>query len=91
MGGSDMVVTNLKVETVTSETIISETMTYNLMKRARKHRAVAETLCHERSSRSHLIFKLSITVTSSVTTESCRGTLNLVDLAGSENVKESGS
>ena len=86
MGGSDMVVTNLKVETVTSETMI-----YNLMKRARKHRAVAETLCHERSSRSHLIFKLSITVTSSVTTESCRGTLNLVDLAGSENVKESGS
>ena len=91
MGGSDMVVTNLKVETVTSETIISETMIYNLMKRARKHRAVAETLCHERSSRSHSIFKLTITGTSSVTTEHCRETLNLVDLAESENVKESGS
>ena len=53
-------------------------MIYNLMRRARKQRAVAETLCNERSSRSHSIFMLRIIG-------------NLVDLAGSEKIKESGS
>ena len=84
--GADMFVTNLKIETVTLELMI-----YNLMRRARKQRAVAETLCNERSSRSHSIFMLRIIGTNSVTTESCCGTLNLVDLAGSEKIKESGS
>jgi len=84
--GSDIYVTNLKVENVNSEAQI-----YNLLNRARKHRAVAETLCNERSSRSHSVFMLKITGSNAVTTESCCGTLNLVDLAGSERVKESGS
>ena len=84
--GADMFITNLKIETVTSELMI-----YNLMRRARKQRAVAETLCNERSSRSHSIFMLRITGTNSVTTESCCGILNLVYLAGSERIKESGS
>lgn len=84
--GSDVYVTNLKVEDVTSEGQIS-----SLLKRARKHRAVAETLCNERSSRSHSVFMLKISGSNSVTTESCTGTLNLVDLAGSERIKDSGS
>lgn len=84
--GSDIYVTNLKVEDVTSEGQIS-----NLLRRARKHRAVAETLCNERSSRSHSVFLLKISGSNSVTTESCTGTLNLVDLAGSERIKDSGS
>ena len=71
--GAGMFVTNLKIETVTLELMI-----YNLMRRARKQRAVAETLCNERSSRSHSIFMLRIIG-------------NLVDLAGSEKIKESGS
>ena len=66
-------------------------MIYNLMRRARKQRAVGEALCDERSSRSHSILMLRITGTNSMTTESCCGTLNLVDLAGSEKIKESGS
>jgi len=84
--GTDVYVTNLKTENVESESEIN-----SLLKRARKHRAVAETLCNERSSRSHSVFMLKITGSNKVTTESCCGTLNLVDLAGSERVKESGS
>lgn len=84
--GSDVYVTNLKTENVTSESEIA-----SLLRRARKHRAVAETLCNERSSRSHSVFMLKISGTNMNTTESCCGTLNLVDLAGSERVKESGS
>jgi len=84
--GADVYVTNLKSETVTSEAQI-----FSLLKRARKHRAVAETLCNERSSRSHSVFMLKISGSNEKTTENCCGTLNLVDLAGSERVKDSGS
>merc|ERR1719471_2196122 len=84
--GSDVHVTNLKVEEVTSEDQIE-----NIIKRARKNRAWAKTLCNERSSRSHSVFMLRIEGQNSKTLESCCGTLNLVDLAGSERVKESGS
>lgn len=83
---SDLHVTNLKVEEVTSESQIS-----NLLKRASKHRAQAKTLCNERSSRSHSVFTLKLEGFNSATTETSQGTLNLVDLAGSERIKESGN
>merc|ERR1712218_141313 len=63
----------------------------NMIRRARKNRAWAKTLCNERSSRSHSVFRLRIEGHNSKSSESCCGTLNLVDLAGSERVKESGS
>ena len=44
--GTDIHVTNLKVEEVTSEGQIS-----SMIRRARKNRAQAKTLCNERSSR----------------------------------------
>merc|ERR1719213_46279 len=84
--GSDLHVTNLKVEEVTSESQIA-----SMIKRARKNRAWAKTLCNERSSRSHSVFMLRIEGHNTATTETCCGTLNLVDLAGSERVKDSGS
>jgi len=84
--GSDVYVTNLKIEPVTTEAEIS-----CMLKKARKHRAVAETQCNERSSRSHSVFMLRISGLNKVTTETCSGTLNLVDLAGSERIKDSGS
>jgi len=84
--GTDIHVTNLKVEEVTSESQIS-----SMIKRARKNRAWAKTLCNERSSRSHSVFMLRIEGHNTATTETCCGTLNLVDLAGSERVKDSGS
>ena len=73
--GSDVHVTNLKVEEVTSEDQIE-----NIIKRARKNRAWAKTLCNERSSRSHSVFMLRIEGQNSKTLESCCGTLNLVSL-----------
>jgi len=63
----------------------------NLLRRAKKARAVAATNCNERSSRSHSVFILKIQGSNAKTGESCVGSLNLVDLAGSERLKESGS
>ena len=63
----------------------------NLLRRAKKARAVAATNCNERSSRSHSVFILKIQGSNSKTGESCVGSLNLVDLAGSERLKDSGS
>ena len=63
----------------------------NLLRRAKKARAVAATNCNERSSRSHSVFILKIQGSNAKTGESCVGSLNLVDLAGSERLKDSGS
>ena len=71
--GSDMHVTNLKVEEVTNEDQIE-----SMIKRARKNRAWAKTLCNERSSRSHSVFMLKIEGLNTKTSETCCGTLNLV-------------
>jgi len=84
--GTDVHVTNLRVEEVSNEGQIEA-----IIEKARKNRAWAKTLANERSSRSHSVFILKITGQNSATSESCCGTLNLVDLAGSERVKESGS
>ena len=63
----------------------------NLLRRAKKARAVAATNCNERSSRSHSVFILKIQGSNAKTGENCVGSLNLVDLAGSERLKDSGS
>ena len=73
--GSEVHVTNLKMEEVTNEDQIE-----NMIRRARKNRAWAKTLCNERSSRSHSVFMLRIEGHNSKTAESCCGTLNLVSL-----------
>ncbi|KAI8813311.1 KIFC1-like kinesin [Cladochytrium replicatum] len=63
----------------------------DLLKRASHNRAVAATLCNERSSRSHSVFTLRLCGQNSVTDETCEGLLNLIDLAGSERLSSSGS
>ncbi|XP_005102127.1 carboxy-terminal kinesin 2 isoform X2 [Aplysia californica] len=85
-GDSDVYVSGLTVVDVTSEDKV-----LNLLRKATENRAVAETKCNERSSRSHSVFQLRLTGENSITGESCKGILNLVDLAGSERVKDSGS
>ena len=45
-----------------------------LLVRAGKNRAVATTLCNERSSRSHSVFQLRLKGTNNKTSESCHGT-----------------
>lgn len=57
----------------------SEAQVFQLIKKAETNRAVAETNCNERSSRSHSIFQIKLP----------SSTLNLVDLAGSERLNHS--
>ena len=45
-----------------------------LLKTASKNRAVGETQCNERSSRSHSVFRLRINGTNTITSETCAGT-----------------
>ncbi|XP_064634725.1 carboxy-terminal kinesin 2-like [Lineus longissimus] len=83
---NEVVVTNLTLVDVKTQEQV-----HTLLTNASHNRAVAETKCNERSSRSHSVFRMKITGNNSVTGESCVGNLNLVDLAGSERLKESGS
>ena len=75
--GTDVYVTNLRVEEVLNEDQIEF-----IIKKARKNRAWAKTLANERSSRSHSVFMLKIEGFNSATSESCCGTLNLVSFFG---------
>lgn len=79
-------VANLTEVNVTSAEQISQ-----LIRCARKNRAVAATKCNEHSSRSHSVFRLDIVGHNSHSGLGCRGRLNLVDLAGSERLSESQS
>ncbi|CAN7943298.1 unnamed protein product, partial [Ixodes pacificus] len=81
-----MMVTNATKTTVTSP---EQASIYELLRRARKHRAVGATQCNEHSSRSHSVFQLRITGTNRRTGVGSRGLLNLVDLCGSERLEES--
>ncbi|BFZ10060.1 hypothetical protein BsWGS_13099 [Bradybaena similaris] len=85
-GETDVYVPNLTIVDVNTESKV-----LSLLKTAGKNRAVAETKCNDRSSRSHSVFQMRLTGSNSITGEACKGMLNLVDLAGSERIKESGS
>jgi kinesin family member C1 len=63
----------------------------DLLRRASHNRAVAATLCNERSSRSHSVFQLRIEGKNHATGAVATGLLNLIDLAGSERLASSGS
>lgn len=56
---------------------------------AKAKRAVAETMCNEKSSRSHCIFQINITGQNTHTGAERKGALNLIDLAGSERLSKS--
>ncbi len=62
---------------------------YDVLAVAANKRAVAETQCNEKSSRSHFVFQVKITGTNRERTEERFGALNLIDLAGSERVAKS--
>ena len=48
---------------------------HQLLSKATQNRAVAETKCNERSSRSHSVFRLRLTGINKVTEEKCLGRL----------------
>eukprot|EP00887_Chlorella_sp_A99_P000452 scaffold17.g452.t1 len=62
-----------------------------LLDRAMRQRSVAATAMNEQSSRSHMVFMLSIEGANEGTGQRVRGALNLIDLAGSERLARSGA
>lgn len=56
--------------------VSDEAQIFQLLRKAEGCRVVAETMCNERSSRSHSILQVKLG----------RSTLNLIDLAGSERL-----
>jgi kinesin family protein C1 len=84
--GNKTIVTDLVVQPVDSSEQV-----FRLLASAGKSRAVAETLCNDRSSRSHSVFTMRIAGSNAVTNESIEGLLNMIDLAGSERLSSSGS
>eukprot|EP00127_Corallochytrium_limacisporum_P005979 Clim_evm56s215 gene=Clim_evmTU56s215 len=79
------------VEDLTHVPVETEQALQELLVLASKNRAVGETQMNERSSRSHSVFRLTITGKNEHTGENCKAYLNLVDLAGSERLSKSGS
>ncbi|KAG7670625.1 hypothetical protein KSW81_003184 [Nannochloris sp. 'desiccata'] len=62
-----------------------------LLQRAMNQRAVGATASNEQSSRSHMVFMLTIEGSNETTGQKMSGALNLVDLAGSERLARSGA
>ena len=62
-----------------------------LLKRAMTQRSVGATASNEQSSRSHMVFMLTLEGSNETTGQKMSGALNLVDLAGSERLAKSGA
>lgn len=72
-------------------TVTSSEAVFKLLAQAASNRAIAQTQCNDRSSRSHSVFTLSIKARNLHTGEVIESCLNLVDLAGSERLSNSQS
>ncbi|KAG1144951.1 hypothetical protein G6F37_005833 [Rhizopus arrhizus] len=84
----------VKVQNVYEELIINAAQGLEIMKTGVKKRITAATNCNEKSSRSHCIFTITVTLEGKNEKGEIAyytSKLNLVDLAGSENSKISGS
>lgn len=79
------------IEDLTENYISSMEEVYKLIEIARNCRSIAATNMNERSSRSHMIFILSISQNNTVDLTAKTGKLYLVDLAGSEKISKTGA
>lgn len=79
------------IEDLTENYISSPEEVYKLIEKARNHRAIAATNMNERSSRSHLIFIITISQNNLEDLSAKTGRLYLVDLAGSEKIGKTGA
>jgi kinesin family protein 5 len=71
------------IENLTENYISSPKEVYALLEASRNSRAIAATNMNERSSRSHLLFILTVSQSNSEELSAKTGKLYLVDLAGS--------
>jgi kinesin family protein 5 len=79
------------IEDLTENYISSMEEVYKLIEIARNFRSIAATNMNERSSRSHMIFILTISQNNTVDLTAKTGKLYLVDLAGSEKISKTGA
>ena len=79
------------IENLTENYISSPEEVYDMMEIARSTRAIAATNMNERSSRSHMLFILTISQNNLDDFSAKTGKLYLVDLAGSEKVGKTGA
>jgi kinesin family protein 5 len=79
------------IEDITEKYISSPDEVYRLIDIARKSRVTATTNMNERSSRSHMIFILTISQDNTSDLSAKTGKLYLVDLAGSEKISKTGA
>lgn len=71
------------IEDLTENYISSPEEVYKLIEKARNNRAIASTNMNERSSRSHMLFIITISQNNLEDLSAKTGRLYLVDLAGS--------
>ncbi|EGR34442.1 kinesin heavy chain, putative [Ichthyophthirius multifiliis] len=79
------------IQDVTEHYVSNEQDVFNIMKIGNQNRAVIATNMNEGSSRSHLIFMLTISQNNLNDLSAKTGKLFLVDLAGSEKVAKTGA
>lgn len=79
------------IEDITEKYISSPEEVYQLIEVGRNSRAIAKTDMNDRSSRSHMIFILTISQDNTADLSAKTGKLYLVDLAGSEKISKTGA
>jgi kinesin family protein 5 len=79
------------IEDLTEKYISSPEEVYRIIDTARNFRSIAVTNMNERSSRSHMIFILTISQNNTDDLTAKTGKLYLVDLAGSEKISKTGA
>jgi len=79
------------IEDLTEKYISSPDEVYQLISIAQNYRSVASTNMNERSSRSHMIFILTVSQDNTADLSAKTGKLYLVDLAGSEKISKTGA
>ena len=84
-------VRGVHLENVTENYISEPEEVFSLLKIAQQNRAIAATNMNENSSRSHMLFILTINQSNTLDLSAKTGKLYLVDLAGSEKVSKTGA
>jgi len=79
------------IEDVTEKFVSSEQEVYSLMNMGNSNRSVSATNMNQCSSRSHLVFILTINMTNIDDYSAKTGKLSLIDLAGSEKIAKTGA
>ena len=79
------------IEDLTEAYISDKVWLYRLLKMGQKNRVTCSTIMNAHSSRSHLIFLLTLNQFNNINSQSKTSKMFLIDLAGSEKVSKTGA